>query len=93
MLAFGLAALAAAFFLLGQSIARYISATVADLQLLRAPGMTPRQAIAAACAAPFLAAMAGTAVGVAGAIVASAVDADRRWPRCSSRTRGSARTG
>ena len=71
LLAFGLAALAAAFFLIGQSIARYISATVADLQILRAPGMTPRQATAAACAAPFLAAAAGATLGIAGAVVAS----------------------
>jgi FtsX-like permease family len=71
LLAFGLAALAAAFFLIGQSIARYASATVSDLQVLRAPGMGPRQATAAACAAPFLAAVAGATVGVAGAVVAS----------------------
>ena len=63
LLAFGLAALAAAFFLVGQSIARYASATVSDLQVLRAPGMTPRQATAAACAAPFLAAVAGATAG------------------------------
>jgi len=72
LLAFGLAALMAAFFLIGQSIARYMAATVSDLQILRAPGMGPRQAIAAACAAPFLAAVAGTTVGIAGAVVASA---------------------
>jgi hypothetical protein len=72
LLAFGLAALAAAFFLVGQSIARHASATVSDLQILRAPGMTPRQATAAACAAPFLAAVVGATVGIAGAIVASA---------------------
>ncbi|HEX6856540.1 MAG TPA: FtsX-like permease family protein [Streptosporangiaceae bacterium] len=71
MLAFGLAALAAAIFLLGQSIARYISATVAELQLLRAVGMTPRQAVVAAAAGPFLTAIAGTALGVAAAIVVS----------------------
>jgi MacB-like periplasmic core domain/FtsX-like permease family len=71
LLAFGLAALAAAFFLVGQSVARYSSATVSDLQLLRAPGMTPRQATAAACAAPFLAAVAGATVGITGAVVAS----------------------
>jgi FtsX-like permease family len=71
LIAFGLAALAAAFFLVGQSVARYISATVADLQILRAPGMTPRQATAAACAAPFLAAVAGATLGIAGAVVAS----------------------
>jgi hypothetical protein len=72
LLAFGLAALAAAFFLVGQSVARYTAATVADLQVLRAPGMTPRQAVAAACAAPVLAAVAGATLGVAGAIAASA---------------------
>ena len=71
MLAFGLAALVAAIFLLGQSIVRYIAATVAELQLLRPVGMTPRQAVAAATAGPFLTAIAGTAVGVAGAIVVS----------------------
>src|SRR6266516_6777547 len=69
LLAFGLAALAAALFLVGQSVARYISATVSDLQVLRAPGLSPRQAIAAACAAPFLAAVAGATLGGAGAIV------------------------
>jgi hypothetical protein len=71
LLAFALAALAAAFFLVGQSVARYTSATVSDLQLLRAPGMTPRQTTAGACAAPFLAAVAGATLGIAGAVVAS----------------------
>ncbi len=71
LLAFGLAALAAAVFLIGQSIARYISTTAADLQLLRAPGLRPRQAVAAAAAGPFLAAVTGATLGVAGAIVAS----------------------
>ena len=71
MLAFGLAALVAAIFLLGQSIVRYIGATVAELQLLRPVGLAPRQAVAAATAGPFLTAIAGTAVGVAGAIVVS----------------------
>jgi hypothetical protein len=71
MLAFGLAALVAAIFLLGQSIARYIAATVTELQLLRAVGIAPRQAVAAACAGPFLTAIAGTVVGVAAAIFIS----------------------
>jgi hypothetical protein len=71
LLAFGLAALAAALFLIGQSIARYTSATVADLQVLQALGMTRRQAIAAACAGPALAGVAGSTLGVAGAVVAS----------------------
>jgi hypothetical protein len=71
LLAFGLAALAAALFLIGQSVARYTSATVADLQVLQALGLTRGQAIAAACAGPALAGVAGGTLGVAGAIVAS----------------------
>jgi hypothetical protein len=71
LLAFALAALAAALFLIGQSVARYTSATVADLQVLQAVGMTPRQAVASATAAPLLAAAAGSTLGVAAAIVAS----------------------
>jgi hypothetical protein len=71
LLAFAVAALVAAFFLIGQSVARYTSATAADLQVLQAVGMTARQAVASASAAPFVAAAAGTALGVAGAIVAS----------------------
>src|SRR5882757_895386 len=71
LLAFGLAALVAALFLIGQSVARYTSATVADLQVLQAVGMTRQQAIAAASAGPFLAGLAGGTLGVAGAIVAS----------------------
>ena len=71
LLAFALAALVAAFFLVGQAVARYTSSTVVDLQVLQAVGLTQRQAVASASAAPFLAAAAGTTVGVAGAIVAS----------------------
>jgi hypothetical protein len=71
LVAFGLAALVAALFLIGQSVARYTSATVADLQVLQAVGMTRQQAIAAASAGPFLAGLAGGTLGVAGAIVAS----------------------
>ena len=43
---------------------RFATGDVAELQLLRAVGITPRQAIAAAAAGPFLTAIAGTAVGV-----------------------------
>ena len=71
LLACGLAALVAALFLVGQSMARYTSATVADLRVLQALGMTPRQAVASATAAPFLAGVAGATAGVAGAIIAS----------------------
>ena len=71
LLAFALAALVAALFLVGQSVARYTSATVADLQVLQAVGMTPRQAIASAVAPPLLAAAGGSTVGLVAAIVAS----------------------
>ena len=71
LLAFALAALVAALFLVGQSVARYTSATIADLQVLQAVGMTPRQAVASATAPPLLAAAAGSTLGVAAAVVAS----------------------
>jgi hypothetical protein len=71
LLAFAVAALVAALFLIGQSVTRYISATVADLQVLQAVGMTPRQAVASAIAPPLLAAVAGATLGVIAAIVAS----------------------
>jgi len=71
LLAFALAALVAAFFLIGQSVARYTSATVPDLQVLQAVGMMPRQAVASAAVSPFLAAAAGATLSVAGTIVAS----------------------
>jgi hypothetical protein len=71
LLAFGLAALIAALFLIGQSVIRYTSATAADLQVLQSVGMTRPQAIAAAAAGPFLAGLAGATLGLAGAIVAS----------------------
>jgi hypothetical protein len=71
LLAFALAALVAALFLIGQSVARYTSATVTDLQVLQAVGMTPRQAVASATAPPLLAATAGATLGVVAAIVAS----------------------
>jgi len=71
LLAFALAALVAALFLVGQSVARYTSASVADLQVLQAVGLTPRQAVASATAPPLLAAAAGSTLGVAAAVVAS----------------------
>jgi FtsX-like permease family len=71
LLAFGLTALTAAILLIGQSLARSIATTVSELQVLRAAGVTPGQVIAAAAAAPFLAAVAGASGAVAVALVAS----------------------
>ena len=71
LLAFGIAALLAACILVGQSIARHVSGTTADLQVLRAVGMTRSEAVASAAAAPVLAAAVGASLGVAGAIIAS----------------------
>jgi len=71
LLAFGLAALVAALFLVGQSVARYTSASAADLQVLQAVGLTPREAVMSATAGPLLAAVAGSTLGVVAAVVAS----------------------
>ncbi len=71
LLAFGLAALAAAVILVGQSVVRYVASTVVDLQVLRGIGLTPRQGTLVASAAPLLAAAAGGALGVGGAALAS----------------------
>lgn len=71
LLGFALAALVAAIVLVGQAIARYTAASIADLQTLRAVGMTPTQAVVAAIAGPALAAILGTTAGVGAAILAS----------------------
>jgi hypothetical protein len=71
LLAFALAALVTALFLVGQALARYVSATTDDLRILQSVGLTRRQGAAAAAGAPALAALAGASVGVAAAIVAS----------------------
>ncbi|WP_129666397.1 FtsX-like permease family protein [Phytoactinopolyspora endophytica] len=71
LLAFAAAAGIAAVFLIGQSTARYASSTVADIGLMRAVGMTPRQSRVVAAVGPALAAVAGAALGVGGALVAS----------------------
>jgi hypothetical protein len=72
LLAFGLAALAAATVLVGQAVARYTSATAADLRVLRALGMPRRLATVAAAAGPALAGAAGSALGAVAAGAASA---------------------
>jgi FtsX-like permease family len=71
LLAFGLAALLAAIFLVGQAMARHVSAAVAELDVLRAVGLTRWQAVASAVGGPLLAAMAGATLAVAAAIAAS----------------------
>jgi ABC-type lipoprotein release transport system permease subunit len=71
LLMFAVAAGVAATFLVGQSVVRYAAATVADLQVLRAVGMAPGQLGWAAAAGPTVAALAGAALGVAGAVLAS----------------------
>jgi hypothetical protein len=71
LLMFAAAAGVAATFLIGQSVARYAAATVADLQVLRGVGMAPGQLGWAAAGGPTVAALAGAALGVAGAVIAS----------------------
>jgi FtsX-like permease family/MacB-like periplasmic core domain len=71
LLAFGLAALLAAVVLIGPALWRYVGAGRADLRLLRALGMTRREATLAAVAGPVLAAAAGAVVGGGAAVVAS----------------------
>jgi hypothetical protein len=66
LLAFGLVALVAALFLVGQAIVRFAAASTSELQTLRALGMSPRQAIGTAAAAPVIA-------GVLGALLAAAL--------------------
>jgi hypothetical protein len=72
LLAFGLAALAAAVVLVGQAVARYAAAAVADLQVLRALGLPRRHALVAAAAPPALAGAAGALLAAAAAVAASA---------------------
>ena len=66
LVAFGVAALIAAFFLVGQAIARYAAASTTELQTLRAIGLTPRQSVLTAAAAPVV-------VGSLAAVLAGAI--------------------
>lgn len=63
LLAFALAAGVAALFLVGQSVTRSSSAAAADLDLLRAFGMTPRQRRLGVTIGPSLAALLGALAG------------------------------
>jgi hypothetical protein len=71
LLAFGLAALAAAVVLVGQAVTRYVAGAVADVAVLRALGLDRRTALGAAAAAPALAGMLGAGVGAVLAFAAS----------------------
>jgi ABC-type lipoprotein release transport system permease subunit len=72
LLAFALAALAAALVVVGQSLIRQVWAAAPDLQVLRSLGMTPREGVLASCAGPALAGVLGIGLGAAAAVIASA---------------------
>ncbi|GAA0372234.1 hypothetical protein GCM10009530_23030 [Microbispora corallina] len=71
LLAFAIAALAAATLLVGQHLLRSTGGVLADLRTLRASGLTPRQEALAAALGPVAATTAGTVLGVLGAAAAS----------------------
>jgi hypothetical protein len=71
LLAFALAALVAALFLVGQSVARFVAGARSDLRLLVAIGMPPWNARVAAVVGPTLAALVGAVGGLLGAWAAS----------------------
>lgn len=71
LLAFAAAALIAAVFLVGQSVARYVSGATQDLHVLAAVGMPSRHVRVAAAGSPTLAAVLGAALGVGAAVLAS----------------------
>ncbi len=71
LVAFAVAAFAAAIFLVGQAIARYAAATATELQTMRALGMTPGQAIVTAAAGPTISGVFAAALAGVGAWIAS----------------------
>ncbi len=71
LIVFAVAALVAAFFLVGQAVARHVASTVSDLEPLRAVGMTPAESGVGATLGPTVAAVAGVALGVSIAYAAS----------------------
>lgn len=68
---FALAAAVAAIFIVGQAVARHVTATLGDLEPLRAVGMTPAETRRAVALGPALAAIGGAAVGAVVAMIAS----------------------
>jgi FtsX-like permease family len=72
LLVFALAVLAAAAFLIGPSITRYAAAAVADLQVLQALGLSPRQAVVIGAAGTGAAGVVGGLLGAVGGALASA---------------------
>jgi ABC-type lipoprotein release transport system permease subunit len=73
LLAFAGAAFIAALFLVGQAVARYASVTSAELRVLRATGMTPRQSVSAAATGLIVVGVLGALLSVVGAYFASAL--------------------
>lgn len=71
LVAFAVAAFVAALFLVGQAIVRYAAVSTAELQTLRALGMSPRQAVGTAMAGPAIVGVIGAVLGGVGAIIAS----------------------
>ncbi len=71
LLAFALAAVLAAVFLVGQSVARLVSGAAQDLRVLSSMGMSPGHVRLAAAIAPTAASVAGALLGVAVALTAS----------------------
>ncbi len=65
LLALAGAALLASAFLIGQALARYASASAADLQVLRGLGVPPWLAVACVAAGPAIAGLAGAGLAVA----------------------------
>ncbi|MFN8053550.1 MAG: FtsX-like permease family protein [Acidimicrobiales bacterium] len=68
---FAAAAALTALFLVGQAVTRYAGATVGDLETMQAMGLRPVEVRVAAALGPLVAVAVGSAVAVAGTIVAS----------------------
>ena len=72
LLAFGVAALLASLFLVGQVVIRHAASGASELRVLQAVGLTRWQAALSAAIAPGIAAAAGATLGVAAAYLTSA---------------------